>query len=520
MIIGSRMNIFALRSMAVVLPALFLVLAGCGGGGSGVNSGSGLGSGAFFSDSQLKVNFFEALNLSVSEVATDRELVAYQIRKPVPFQTQAPFSWSKELGGHPDLSRGRIEDLKASSQSIQAISYAVSVLRKSIVQFRVTITADDLLVPVIAYFPKVIGEVLPSSGSVPVPAGKERRILIEGIGVEAAKILVAAQATVDLDPSTITTVGGVDSNAPLQFEEVDIVAPITSILLATAGDVEGPHRDPVELILSTSEGDTLKYKVSEKNNANSILSAVTSGFISTLSTATVRLDQEGIYIFEFQSIDGAGNVELLNEKEITVDFNLNAPLSELSYSGSPAKFFAGAALGFSIQMQESETGTLNYTIGTEPTKTTTSLKNREITLVQVGIQGAIATYPTTVKISFSSQVFGGSAELSPRSTDLELTDISVNGSIVTSFEGAATSYLTSGVLPFCDTDSSSTFISQACSNQGKRVLLLTGPFSPGQAGGFSCLKLENGKLTVVDEGDAGVCQNCTRFKNQRGLDCP
>jgi len=486
-----------------------------------VDSGSGLGSGAFFSDSKLQINFFDALSLSVSQVAADRDLVAYQIRKPAPVQAVAPFSWEKELGHSPRLSQGRIKALKASSNSVQSISYAVSSLRNKIVQFKVTVTAPDLLLPVVAYFPQVIGEVLPDSGTVPVPAGNQRKILIEGVGVEGSGqvTLVAAEATVDLNPSTITTVGGVDSNEPLQFEEVDILAPITAIFLATTGDVEGPHRDPVDIILSNFEGASLQYKISEKNNAASILSAVTSGFVTALSTATLRLDQQGVYIFEFQSKDSSGNIELLNEREITVNFNLSPPVSKIFYSGGGAKFFAGASLGFSMEMQDTETGTLTYAIGSEPSQTTTSLKNKEVTLVQVGLQGVVPVDPV-VKLSFSSQITGGSAELSPQTTDLILTDISVNGSIVTTYEGSAGSYLTSGVLPFCDTDSSSIFISEACSNQGKRVLLLTGPFSPGQAGEFSCLKLINGELTVVDEGSSGVCQSCKTFKDQSGLDCP
>ncbi|MBT3785584.1 hypothetical protein HOF92_11450 [bacterium] len=110
--------------------------------------------------------------------------------------------------------------------------------------------------------------------------------------------------------------------------------------------------------------------------------------------------------------------------------------------------------------------------------------------------------------------------MSPNLTAIELTDISVDGQLRTTFEGAFTSVLTSGVVVFCDTDSNSIYASSQCNDAGKRILLLTGPFSPGVADEFPCIQIIDGVVKVVDEGPSGTCQSCTTYEGQTGLTCP
>ena len=117
-----------------------------------------------------------------------------------------------------------------------------------------------------------------------------------------------------------------------------------------------------------------------------------------------------------------------------------------------------------------------------------------------------------MNLEFSSEVAGGSVEISRQTTIIELTDISIGGVIQTKFEGVANSVYSSGVTLLCDTDSSSIYASEACQDQGKLITLMTGPFTPGNAAEFACIKVVDGQLTVVDNGVNGVCQSCSSFK--------
>ena len=173
----------------------------------------------------------------------------------------------------------------------------------------------------------------------------------------------------------------------------------------------------------------------------------------------------------------------------------------------------------SVQMQDQDTATITYTIDSADAQTTRPLKNKELELVQIGIQGFIPTNPL-VNLEFASEIAGGSVELSKQTTVIELTDISIGGVIQTKFEGVANSIYSSGVTLLCDTDSSSIYVSEVCQNQGKLITLMTGPFTPGNAAEFACAKVVGGQLTVVDNGVNGVCQSCNSFKTASGQNCP
>ena len=96
----------------------------------------------------------------------------------------------------------------------------------------------------------------------------------------------------------------------------------------------------------------------------------------------------------------------------------------------------------SIEMQDAETGTVTYIIDTSDAQTTRPLRNKEVDFVQIGTQGFIPTNPL-VNVQFSSEIAGGSVELSSQTTVIELTDISIGGVIQTKFEGVANSVYSS-----------------------------------------------------------------------------
>ena len=505
------------------LVSLVVFFQGCGGGGASTGSGLGTASGA--PQAVLRISFGQALNLSKSKIVSDLDLSTYHLQKPEPVQDSASFSWNEVLGENPAANNEELsKDLAAKSTAYSVLRKAVSGLKDKICQFRVTITASDLFVPIVANFPDqcLTGVAPPDSGVVQVDAGLLRKVRVEGIGLEfdgTQTILAAAEATLDLSPSVTTNIGGEASSAPLEFEEVDTVAPVTAIFIADGSKVEGPHRQAVEISLDNFESLTITYRVSEKDKTTSTLSAVTTGFVTAAAPKTISLNEEGTYVLEFQSRDGAGNLELLNEREVAVNFNTNPPQSVVDYSGRPSKMFAGGFLGFSIEMQNTQTGTISYTLGSGAAVTTRALKNKEVELVKVGIQGVVPADPI-ISLSHSAQIPGSSAQLSPNLTAIELTDISVDGQLRTTFEGAFTSVLTSGVVVFCDTDSNSIYASSQCNDAGKRILLLTGPFSPGVADEFPCIQIIDGVVKVVDEGPSGTCQSCTTYEGQTGLTCP
>ena len=493
---------------------------GCGGGGSQNNQesfGSGLGGFGPIAKSTLVINFKDALNLSVNRIATDFDHVRLQLSQTDAVSNKVPVDVTKAYGVKPSISGPMQKELLRKLNVFQLRYNNLQLVKDKITQYRIIITAPDLLLPVIKVFPSTA-----QTGSVKVDSGPSRNIRVEGVGVDIDginKVLIAAQTVVNLEPSLTTQVGGPDAQIPVTFIPVDTIAPITAAFPSGAGTLEGPHRESVEIILSNFENAELSYKISELGNEFSTLSAVTSGFISAISTATINLGEEGVYLLQYFSIDDSGNQEVLNEKQITVNFNSNPPVTNISYRGQPNKLFAGASIGFSIEMEDLETGTVTYKIDASDTQTTRLLKNKEIEFVQIGTQGFIPADPL-INVEFSSEITGGSVELTSRTTVIELTDISVGGVIKTKFEGVANSVYSSGVTLLCDTDSSSIYASEICQNQGKLITLMTGPFTPGNAAEFACIRLVSAQLTVVDNGVNGVCQSCSSFKSASGQNCP
>ena len=172
-------------------------------------------------------------------------------------------------------------------------------VKNKITQYRIVITAPDLLLPVIAVFPSTAQQ-----GSVLVDSGPSRNIRVEGVGVDIdgiEKVLVAAQTTVSLEPSLTTQVGGPEAQIPVTFTQIDTIAPITAAFPSGAGVLEGPHRAAIDIILSNFEDAELNYKISEIGNEFSTLAAVTSGFVNAVSTATINLSEEGLSLSVFFS---------------------------------------------------------------------------------------------------------------------------------------------------------------------------------------------------------------------------
>ena len=511
----------ALRITLVFSISLLISLViGCGGGGSQNNQasfGSGLGGFGPVAKSTLVINFRDALNLNVSRVASDYDHVRLQLNRADAVSNSVPVDISANFGAEPNISDAMREELQRKLSVFQVRHSNLQSVKNKITQYRIVITAPDLLLPVIAVFPSTAQQ-----GSVQVDSGPSRNIRVEGVGVDIdgiEKVLVAAQTTVSLEPSLTTQVGGPEAQIPVTFTQIDTIAPITAAFPSGAGVLEGPHRAAIDIILSNFEDAELNYKISEIGNEFSTLAAVTSGFVNAVSTATINLSEEGVYLFQYFSVDSSGNQEVLNEKQITVNFNDNPPVTNIDYRGQPHKLFAGASVGLSIQMQDQQTGTITYVIDSSDPQTTRSLRNKEVEFVQIGTQGFISANPL-VNLEFSSEIAGGSVELSRQTTIIELTDISIGGVIQTKFEGVANSVYSSGVTLLCDTDSSSIYASEVCQNQGKLITLMTGPFTPGNAAEFACIKVVGGQLTVVDNGVNGVCQSCNSFKTASGQNCP
>lgn len=498
---------------------MLLVLSGCGGGSSSdVDSqGSGLGGFGLTAKSTLVISFKDALNLSVNRVASDLDHVRLQLNQPEAVTNKINLSLLDVMGSYPAISSGLQDELQRKLSSFKVSYNNLQSVKNKIMKYKVIITAPDLLFPVQAFFPSTA-----EKGSIQVDAGPSRKIRVEGIGVDIdgiEKVLIAAETTLSLQPSLTTQIGGGEAQVPIAFNLIDTLAPITAAFPSNNEPLEGPHRSKVDIILSNFEGASLTYKISELGQEFSTLLAVTSGFKTLVSTVTITLSEEGVYLFEYYSTDEAGNREITNEKRVTVNFNNNPPVSKIDYKGSPQKIFAGSSVALSIDMLTSQTGVIHYKIDDEDSRDTRTLKSGEVEFVQIGVQGFIPP-DATVNFEYSAEISGGSVELTKNTTSIQLTDISINGIIKTNFEGSANSILSSGVTLFCDTDNQSIHVSESCQNQGKLVTLLTGPFSPGKAAEFACLRLVGGILTVVDEGVNGVCQNCTSFKNASGQNCP
>jgi hypothetical protein len=476
------------------------------------------------------------------------------------------YSDVQSVGVAPVIPEPLAEQMRENQKSFVARSMSISSLRGKISEFRVTVTGPGILIPLVQTFPSTTTE-----GVIRVESGKSRVILIEGVGVDmdgSTRKLVSARTVVDLEPA-IQLELGVPGSKPIEFELIDTISPITAIFHSGSGLVEGPHRQTVDIILSNFETADLYYRVSEKDKPLSTLRAVTSGWQTAISTVTVRLEEEGTYLFEYYSQDSASNQEPRNEKEVVVNFNQNPPVTQMQYSGWPYKIFAGSRLGLAIEMASGQTGLINYQLGSEEELKTANLKRMELASVTVGTQGIVpnvqnltASPPVPAyKLDYYAEILDGSVEAEKRSTDLYLTDMVVGGEIVTTFEAGSTGVYAAGFVPFCDTDSSSIYVDPTgtCGTQGKLVNLQTGPFSPGVAADYSCLK--TGQKTVggqtvatievvsdssscsvdcdfsaIPEDDAEAmakqqekcricvsrlnCVDCATYKKATGVDCP
>ena len=517
---------FKLSFLVLVACLLTIVFfQGCGGGGGDSNnSGAGLGTG--FSQAKVSISFVKALNLSKSRVVSDYDLSKYLVEKPATVVSSASFAWDEVLGEQAEeLNADLASELKTKALANSKLRLAIAGLREKICQFRVTISAADLIKDVVKSFPErcLDGVAPPDSGVVEVEAGLHRKIRVEGLGLELGdsvpSVLVAAQATLDLSPAITTSLVESSTDNQFKFEEIDVISPVTAIFIENGGSVEGPHRSPVVITLDNFENLIVNYKISEKNNPNSILSAVTTQFLTGVPPIRIDLKEEGIYVFEVFSRDLSGNQELISEKEIEVNFNTNPPRSTLAYSGRPTKVLAGSKLALSIEMQNSQTGTITYQIDSAAQITSRGLKNKEVELIKIGNQNIVPANPI-INISFSSKILDGSVELSPNLTAVELTEMIIDGEQKTTFEGASTAVLSSGVVIFCDQDNGSIFKSSQCNDQGKRVMLLSGPFSPGIADEFPCVTIASGVVKVQDEGENGACQGCSTYEAKTGIQCP
>ena len=227
---------------------------GCGGGGSQNNQasfGSGLGGFGPVAKSTLVINFRDALNLNVSRVASDYDHVRLQLNRADAVSNSVPVDISANFGAEPNISDAMREELRRKLSVFQVRHSNLQSVKNKITQYRIVITAPDLLLPVIAVFPSTAQQ-----GSVLVDSGPSRNIRVEGVGVDIdgiEKVLVAAQTTVSLEPSLTTQVGGPEAQIPVTFTQIDTIAPITAAFPSGAGVLEGPHRAAIDIILSNFE---------------------------------------------------------------------------------------------------------------------------------------------------------------------------------------------------------------------------------------------------------------------------
>ncbi|MCO4783677.1 MAG: hypothetical protein KC646_15225 [Candidatus Cloacimonetes bacterium] len=509
--------------LILVSSTFFLMLSGCGGGGTtGQDGSSGLNGALSGSRTSLSINFSNVLGLNQSQVANDWLMVQRELSRTENSLSKALSPDEVGIGNAIELSDGTKKSVSNKLASHLSVQRAVSNLINKVTKYRVLIETASKGV----LWDKEYPSSQKTADDIQVEAGPDRKITVEGIGVDfdgLTKVLISAQANVNLEPAEIEVLGGSNATIPITFEIKDSLAPVTAIFHAGSGVVEGPHRSAVEIVLSNFEKATVFYEITEQNKPASILTALTSGFQSAFSTATINLSQEGVYVFKYYSIDETGNQESLHEKLVVVNFNQGAPVSSTNYKGR--KFFAGGQVGFSVKMQNSETATIKYTIDGGTQVTSPDLKNNQLHLVQLGTQGFITQNPVML-LNFSSEIKNGSLELSTNSTSVELTDISIDGTIKTTFEGASTPFYGSEEI-YCDTDTSSIFVDQTtCLGQGKLKKLEMGPFVTSQGTHFSQVEMSNGKAVLlktnacadhcVDKTSAG-CKSCVL--STPGIDC-
>ena len=155
---------------------------GCGGGGSQnnlVSYGSGLGGFGPAAKSTLVINFRNALSLSVNRVATDFDHVRLQLNQAEAVTNKVPVNLASTLGADPLISDSMQEELQRKQSAFKVRYNNLQSVKNKITQYRIIITAPDLLLPVIAVFPSTAEQ-----GSVQVDSGPSRNIRVEGVGVD------------------------------------------------------------------------------------------------------------------------------------------------------------------------------------------------------------------------------------------------------------------------------------------------------------------------------------------------
>ena len=158
---------------------LISLVMGCGGGGSQNNQvsyGSGLGGFGPAAKSTLVINFRNALSLSVNRVATDFDHVRLQLNQAEAVTNKVPVNLATTLGADPLISDSMQEELQRKQSAFKVRYNNLQSVKNKITQYRIIITAPDLLLPVIAVFPSTAEQ-----GSVQVDSGPSRNIRVEGV---------------------------------------------------------------------------------------------------------------------------------------------------------------------------------------------------------------------------------------------------------------------------------------------------------------------------------------------------
>jgi len=494
----------------ILMLFMVLLLSGCGGGGGGGDSkGSGLGSGlsdTSVQESNLRIVFPSVASLSLSAVSD------FDLLQMDGYRQRGTFLYD---------SSENLSELIRQQEYLKFFSLSQSV-KNQIARFRVVVTDSARVKLAEGVYP-----VTQQFAVLRVPAGAGRLVQIhaysstcEPANSSCVPLLSTPEISVNLSPAESTELVGKGQSAtggnvvPISFELVDNIAPVTVIFSTGADTIAGPHRSPINVVLSNNEANaTLFYKVSEKDKPVSTLSAVTSTFVQSISTATVPLNQEGVYLFQFYSVDLRGNRETERQQQIVINFNQNPPVSSVDYPGSPYKFFTGAQIGVSADVLPSQTAVIAYRPSpTDSILNTNPLRDRERAYITLG-DGRVPTNPN-LQFEFRAIVNAAAEELTAKTTTVVLTDFSVGGQVVARFNSSATSALTTGRVLFCDTDASSALKdSVVCNNLGKRVLLQTGTFAPGAGADFACFTSQGASMVLTASGN---CKPC----NTPGVDCP
>ncbi|WP_052035939.1 OmpL47-type beta-barrel domain-containing protein [Tumebacillus flagellatus] len=131
------------------------------------------------------------------------------------------------------------------------------------------------------------------------------------------------------------TISGVSSNAkagfllrvtaPNDFEQVDVVPPVTSFGLSGSPSNDGWFRENVTVTLTATDDQSGVARIEVQQ---------TPGGAFQPYTAPLTLTTEGTTTLAYRSVDNRGNVE--DAKTITVKIDKTAPTATLTQSGGPS----------------------------------------------------------------------------------------------------------------------------------------------------------------------------------------